>query len=391
MSSADIENAENAVGSRTVKFHRCYVQQSCMALIDNIWEHEKTHGKVKGDLYHWRSKLLNLFICIPEQILLATLDGSLCAKNLSQTDSVISRYYAPSAANYWHMQGQNDFAPALYVHYLADAVGNSPSPRQLMEVIKALQCYAHGNDPFVALVLDNTWKPDTSTLDDVQQGCHAHFAGNPYRAHMLVTWCEAIRRLCHDVPSADWDRPLPHALTYCGYTKSISSRGSHYAEHQSSTWLVVLVLVAIRMFYPQSKFDLHTHAVAFIASEEEAGLGERALICCTYSGFRYGGFCVCPAGSVSSVTLPGMSHDQRALTWSALQRWREVDNGAAWSAGLLREEKNTRPFPTGDKLKALLRKREPLLLKALEGIEDLIDVDPEVLLSLRKPWTASRS
>jgi hypothetical protein len=122
--------------------------------------------------------------------------------------------------------------------------------------------------------------------------------------------------------------------------------------------------------------------VACIAAEEEAAIGERALTRATYSNYQYGGCCVCPTDSVSSVTLPGQSEHKRALTWASLKRWREVDNGAVWAKNLYTEEKRTRlPSARLAALRAKVAAQKQEILKAQQELResfDRLEVTPSI-------------
>jgi hypothetical protein len=354
VTQADVYIAWSEIRDRDMDYKYCYFEFSCTALIDIISAAEIPPVGSKRDddvISEWRSSLLLLFMSIPEPVLLSVLDGSLCRKDLGGTDNVIHRLFTAEEDNYWLAHAQNEFSPVIYIRQLADDTGNSPTPLQLDIITQALAGYALG-DVDVALALDNSVISGTSSIEDIQSGRHFYLAGQTARALVLITWCNAILKLCEAVPKKDRHLPLPHALTYCGYTKQLGLRGKQYAKNQSTTWLVLLVQAAFRLYYP-SQFNFYMYPIAFIAAEEEASLGERALTCCTYSNYRYGGFCVWPAGSVSSIKLPGQSDNKRALTWDVLRQWREVENGKVYDANRIREKGKLQVFkqrPTTEEL-----------------------------------------
>jgi hypothetical protein len=76
---------------------------------------------------------------------------------------------------------------------------------------------------------------------------------------------------------------------------------------------------------------MHMYPVVYLANMDEAGLGERALTICTYSSYKYGGFCVAPPGQCSSAEFLGVSETDRQAIWAARQRWHEEENGTFYS------------------------------------------------------------
>ncbi|KAH9881069.1 hypothetical protein J1614_001562 [Plenodomus biglobosus] len=211
---------------------------------------------------------------------------------------------------------QKPDTPALYLRFLVNKRGESPTPSELLRIASVVRAYAMGIDDDGARAIDSALQRNQEAQGS---DIYHYMKGSKERAKKVVTWCKAIVAICEDTPPEKWDEPLLRPLTYCGYAKQVSRRSKQYDNYQSTTWLVLLVQAALTVYFPSACYSFATYPVCFLARKDEAALGERALTRCTYSDYRYGGFCVASAGSCSSAENVG---------WEARLRWRMVDNEA---------------------------------------------------------------
>ncbi|KAJ4366326.1 hypothetical protein N0V83_007962 [Neocucurbitaria cava] len=347
---------------------------SYLTLIDAIYRKEMEDApavETEEDRIKWRENLWQLLASIPDSILRCCLDGSLAYKHRSH-DALICKYYGAKPDNPWHIESLKTFAPAIYVRPLVNERGESPTPNMILTIFGHLQAYASGTDIKTGLSIDNALKEGTSTFHDIKRGHHAYIDQKPARAEVVYTWCAAVVKICEKVSYRGRDLPLSQPLTYCGYTETVSACSKQYENCQSTTWLVSLVTAAFRAYYPDHNYNLGMYAVAFIAVASEASLRERALTRCTYSDYKYGGFCVVTPGSCSSAELLGLTEQARHQTWAERLRWREVDN-EDFEHNVCREAHRLRtsPFITMPRMERQLQRRYAELDAIFLELEDL--------------------
>jgi len=273
-------------------------------LIDTIfWEEKFAASAIADELAYYRSILLGLFCSIPRSVLVSAIDGSLPHKALAKGDDIYPLYNPdPEKEEYeqhpWFLRRQQKEGYAIYVRWLVDAAGLSPTPDELMLIVDCLRKYISGEeeDAAVAADIDNAFSPDTSDTDDILRGQHMHLAGKKRRAAQVHTWCKAIELLCRHLTPTQRTQPLSKPRSYCGYSRNVSKRDQNYRRHQSTTWLVTLVEAVCIVLLPLRSIKLRTYTVCYLATKDEVSLAERSLTRCTDSRIDAGGFCVAPPG-----------------------------------------------------------------------------------------------
>ncbi|KAH4480816.1 hypothetical protein HBH89_250170 [Parastagonospora nodorum] len=134
-------NAEDKARTRSTRYdlhHRLHYE----ALIDAIsGEEEEDNGLLGFDRYNWRYSLWMLFASIPVPVLTALLDGTLVHQDLGNKDRVIRETYSDGSP--WRTQASVPFAPAVYVRFLTDSRGLSPSPNELIDLVYHLRNYVN--------------------------------------------------------------------------------------------------------------------------------------------------------------------------------------------------------------------------------------------------------
>ncbi|KAI4643291.1 uncharacterized protein J4E79_011231 [Alternaria viburni] len=307
-------------------FAQVLVEKGYAVLIDSIYEQEKVQGgnMHRLEYYEWRARLRYLFASVPLRVLRYTLDGSLARRDLSETDPDIVKHFRQDGP--WQMRTLEKFAPAIYVRPFVDDRGESPTPRQFCQVAQVLFNYAYGLDLDMALRIDTALYPfqQPSTLAGLKEGRHYYLACSQKRALKVATWCHAIMTLADlKTPEDQKDTPMKQPRVHCGYSRSISHRKRQYDKHQSTTWLALLVESAFRVLFPAATYHFHTYPICFLGAEYEVLLAEQAMTVCTHADYKYGGFCVVPAGQCSSAELLGYNDATKSKTWEELNLWRD--------------------------------------------------------------------
>jgi hypothetical protein len=151
-------------------------------------------------------------------------------------------------------------------------------------------CYGHKNSLHQPSTFGRSWmkvedrqQPTSSSMSSLKRGEHHYLDGQQEK---LWTWCKAISLQCKDILDALRDQPMPRAITYCGYSTSVSRREAQYKNRSSTTWLVWLVETTFRVLFPDRGFFLPLYPIAYLSREEELQLAERAFTRCTYSDFK---------------------------------------------------------------------------------------------------------
>jgi hypothetical protein len=100
----------------------------------------------------------------------------------------------------------------------------------------------------------------------VSERSHHYLDGVKLRVQTLVTWCEAISRMCEEVDPQQHDQPAPFAVTYCGYAEQVDRRKKQYEKKQSTTWFVLLVEATFKAIFPDRGIYLPVFMVVKLRS-----------------------------------------------------------------------------------------------------------------------------
>jgi hypothetical protein len=362
-----------------------------LALIDTIYHEESLdNGTFKLTLIQWRDSLWSLFASVPLQALRSALDGTL-HRNYVTGDNVVRETFEPSSA--WSMRAKIPNAPGIYLRPFVDQKGQSPTASEFSVVVQALRRYAAGKDLDIASKMDAVLRNgQTTEIDILKRGGHFYFEGLQARVEILLTWCKAITLLCD---GKQYDRPLPRAITYCGYASEMRRREIQYDNRTSTTWLVLLVEAAFQAIFPARHFHLPLYPIAYLASKQEGELAERAFTRCTFSDFKYGGLCVMTPGRSGLASLRNASNKEQDLHWASLETWRRentdiLQNSQRMLKGLQRGEHKL-PGPSKAELEAklaALQKESDMLLEGMKAmmLNGLFDDDPEAHATMMALW-----
>lgn len=184
-----------------------YVMYNYMTTVDMITmeEMEEETGLLDHDRYQWRQIIAPLLASIPVPVLTVALDGTLVRKDMDSVldgkHRIIHETYADGSP--WMTQMSVNFAPGIYLRFLADDLGRSPTPKALLDVVRHLRNYADGSHHETAVSIDNALRVElkqTATVAGIVTGGHRYFQGSRKRVETLLTWCAAITNLTHAQP-----------------------------------------------------------------------------------------------------------------------------------------------------------------------------------------------
>ncbi|OAL47348.1 hypothetical protein IQ07DRAFT_137246 [Pyrenochaeta sp. DS3sAY3a] len=233
----------------------------------------------------------------------------------------------PEENSAWIQRGHVEFAPCIYVRELVNEDNHSPTPAQLLKVIRVLREYASGDDEFAAqnAEIERKSRHVHSDEDDIKNGHHIFFLGKWKRVQSLLTFCSALEQRLSEIEEKDI--PVPWTLKYVGYAKCAAKRLYSYKKDNSQSWLSVPVRNATQYLFPDSLFELKTHVMFFCVFFEEkllSRIGQAYYETGTGLGVVLGGV------QVSSADLGNVAFKEASRMWNNTAKFRE-------SVGVLEE------------------------------------------------------
>jgi hypothetical protein len=214
--------------------------------------------------------------------------------------------------------------PSIYIHLLADAQGNAPTPNQYLLIRDMVLDYlAQSTASEHAWHLDNITAPLVAKKESAQG--HRKYLHTTSRSSKRV---ETLRRFCQGVlnrwvetPAHLRDKPFQHPPGECGYSKDSHLRLAQHRAHQSSNYVMNLVEDICTYLHRTGaftqRFRMHQFIIYLIFRPSQAAIAE--IFC---SGLLQvwvdngGGFNAYPAGR-SVATARRVSMDE----WSAHELW----------------------------------------------------------------------
>jgi hypothetical protein len=389
--SKSFQSAAEAGARQQSDMYTKALKAGYLALIDTIYHEESRDNATFGlTLIQWRESLWSLFASVPFQALRSALDGTL-HRDYITGGNVVRETFEPSSE--WSMRAKIPNAPGIYLRPFVDQKGRSPTPSEFSVVVQALRRYAAGKDLDIASKIDTVLRSgQTTEIDVLKRGGHFYFEGLQARVEILLTWCEAITLLCD---GKRYDRPLPRAITYCGYASEMRRREIQYDNRTSTTWLVLLVEAAFQVIFPARHFHLPLYPIAYLASKQEGELAERAFTRCTFSDFKFGGLCVITPGRSGLASLRNASNKEQDLHWASLETWRrentDIEKNSLRMLEGLRRGEHRPPGPSKAELEAKLaaaQKESEMLLERMKAmmLDGLFDDDPEAHATMMALW-----
>lgn len=262
----------------------------------------------------WRFHGVQILADTPLAMLKALSDDTLAQKVQSEdpADEQLADYFDQSNyeafigrdqsrmtvphVNQWIKRHKNQFAPSFYVHILADADGQSPTPIQLRRVVGRMRQYVSGDIGYAdeCIAIDNASRSNRSDYANISERQHYFLDGSTQRVQIILTFCEALEDLLltHAPPgSREESVPFKHQAKYFGFTVNDTDRNKRH-ETGNTNWLKALYHSICKVEFHdedgQPEFDWHHYVIGFATSVDECHIGEE-LFCQIGSGYYYTG------------------------------------------------------------------------------------------------------
>ena len=238
----------------------------------------------------------------------------------------------------------DDGLPCIYIQYLTDSAGESPTAATLTSILDDVELYIRGygnpadNDSYkFAMNVDSTARRD--------QGKRKYIT-KPEQINVTRRWVTVTRTRIQRYPP---NVPLQRPLSEVGWAKNLQERLTQHAKHQSSNYLMNLTESICRVKYKD--YGIRQYGIFRIFETEHAMLGE---ILCSRIAQAYtshgGGFSHHSAG----ISTPGayklgedVYRNYRIETYDDPE-WQQNMKEAAVHFDYLREKlKNSRKMELG--------------------------------------------
>ncbi|KAF7924969.1 uncharacterized protein EAE98_007057 [Botrytis deweyae] len=258
--------------------------------------------------------------------------------------------------------------PYIYIHYLVNFEGDSPTANELKLVISSVKIYIRGygaeNDEQsqrLAIEVDNAIESRGSIL---RPGQRRYVEKESWKQNILK-WIKALEiRLEFEIKNGRGSEPLSRPLTEVGYAQSLDRLEQH-RKHRSSNYIMNLVEAVCRVRFLQE----YKNRQYIIFNLMEASDGMYGEILCTRFAQGYiangGGFSHCAAGiSVHTTRKLGDEY------WSKVRK--EILAGGELGRNVRREVKK-------------LKERKEVYDKFMSTAKDMADTTQR-LIDLKETW-----
>jgi hypothetical protein len=218
-----------------------------------------------------------LILASAPKIFTAAVDGSLLPQYL--VDSNLQ-------AEYTEVQERAHIQPSIYIHLLADASGNAPTPNQYMVIRDIVLQYIDpvNSDSELAYQIDCHSFPEL-TLRSSRQGFRKYLATpanprSPQREEAIQRFCDGILQRWQETPESERNLPLTFPPGECGYALNSHKRLGQHRNRQSSNYIMNLVedvctcLPKLSLPLVVQHFHLHQFIIYLIFRPSQAEIAE---------------------------------------------------------------------------------------------------------------------
>jgi hypothetical protein len=191
---------------------------------------------------------------VPKNFLVVAIDGSLPFR-VARDGKEIFKYFDETAHELHPcvLQYHQKFSPIIYVRWLVDPRGCSPTPNEFKAVVAELRNHVSGDPRHFddAAKIEQT-KDRGADRDDIEKGRHAFLKGKQLRmcnasAHVgrvidvgptilqILTWYCATEFIIADSPQDQPKKCLQDPVSYCEHTavtKTDTTLCARYRQHQ---------------------------------------------------------------------------------------------------------------------------------------------------------------
>jgi hypothetical protein len=188
----------------------------------------------------------------------------------------------------------NECCPCIYMQYLVDTIGKSPTPEILGKILDFVEMYAKAEDvkdmAFVARIDSALASPNWGRISAIAG--RKRYLESPEQTKTCLNWAKAARERMEGLPM---NEPLVRPWAECGYATYPTERLDQYAKHNSSNYLMNLTDAICRLEFPSYRIRQYVvhHIVHYTHAMYDEILASRVSLAYTTQG---GGWCHFRAG-----------------------------------------------------------------------------------------------
>jgi hypothetical protein len=188
----------------------------------------------------------------------------------------------------------NECCPCIYMQYLVDTIGKSPTPEILGKILDFVEMYAKADDvkdmAFVARIDSALASPNWGRISAIAG--RKRYLESPDQTKTCLNWAKAARERMEGLPK---NEPLARPWAECGYATYPTERLDQHAKHNSSNCLMNLTDAICRLEFPSYRIQQYVvhHIVHYTHAMYDEILASRLSLAYTTQG---GGWCHSRAG-----------------------------------------------------------------------------------------------
>jgi hypothetical protein len=263
---------------------------------------------------------------IPSMFLVELMGGNLplAAAKEERVRRKLQQFSEFATARLLQLQNKQETAPCIYVRYLVNAEGNSPTPNDLLGIIAQMRRYERGEV--------DTYRLDRIVAATAHPRLAPRYCHSQSQRQTVHSFCDNVERFLHTIVEEDMNKPLPSPLKYVGYSSSYRTRLESHNNHAAeSPGPMCLMEMLFRNKWEQTMFPsyqeryaakakqlyrLHSYVVFVPHSASYAALSELVVTIITESMYYTGqGFNIGNPGQNNPISE--YNHTQ----WDICERW----------------------------------------------------------------------
>jgi len=189
----------------------------------------------------------------------------------------------------------NECCPCIYMQYLVDTDGKSPTPEILGKILDDVEMYAKAEDDADDLAfvgdIDSALFSTNWGLKSARAG-KKRYLESPEQTKTCLNWAKAARERMEGLPK---NEPLARPWAECGYATYPTERLDQHAKHHNSNYLMNLTDAICRQNFPLYRIRQYVvhHIVHYTHAMYDEILASRVSLAYTTQG---GGWCHFRAG-----------------------------------------------------------------------------------------------
>ncbi|KAK7525709.1 uncharacterized protein IWZ02DRAFT_431249 [Phyllosticta citriasiana] len=292
----------------TIEDTRGYIREALRgydALLVKISEEEKLSENSKQVFFRHG---FNILASTNNHVLQAVIEGTIPKAMIGNTNPALKRFLQDSMAEVRAHSEAKQHQPVIYVQYLANAQGESPTVNELKEIISLVKRYIDGGDQDVefACIIDTA--RDLPSKKKIRWDYGERRYLGQYAKDRKVRandFCNAVLARCQGCDGNSRPRPFSEV----GYTNQARTRLQSHLKHESSNWLMNLVDAICAVHF--RSYKIQQFVIYKIWDDMQSSVAEIIFNRLAQSPLETGfGFAYYPAGrsTFSSETVPSRQY-----------------------------------------------------------------------------------